>query len=98
LAPTTRAASASWETLPILPLRTSAREQAWLLEDAHVLSSLLGRCTSTSELLAAFRVFDYAGVPRTTRVMAASRGQGNLVCFEGPDAGSDLEKVAELIN
>jgi salicylate hydroxylase len=30
--------------------------------------------------------------------MAASRGQGNLVCFEDPDGGSDQEKVAELIN
>ncbi|KAE9375639.1 FAD/NAD(P)-binding domain-containing protein [Stipitochalara longipes BDJ] len=68
------------------------------LEDAHVLSSLLGRCTSTFNLSAAFKAYDYVRVPRTTRVMAASRGQGNVLCFEDPDAGSDLNKVAEFLN
>jgi len=30
--------------------------------------------------------------------MAASRRQGELLCFEDPDAGRDLKKVAELLN
>lgn len=68
------------------------------IEDAYVLSSLLGRCTSRFDLSAAFKAYDYVRVPRTCRVITASREQGNLPCFESPEAGSDLEKVAEPLN
>ena len=68
------------------------------LEDAHVLSSLVGRCIAICDLSATFKTYDFSRIPKTTKVMAASCGQGNLLCFEDPYAGNDLEKVAELLN
>jgi 2-polyprenyl-6-methoxyphenol hydroxylase-like FAD-dependent oxidoreductase len=68
------------------------------LEDAYVLSSLLGKCTTQSDLAAAFKAYDYSRVPRGCRIIAASREQGNLLCFESPEAGDNLEKVAERLD
>lgn len=68
------------------------------IEDAYVLSSLLGSCTSPSDLSSAFKAYDYVRVTRACRMITASREQGNLLCFENPDAGSDLQKVAELLD
>lgn len=68
------------------------------VEDAYILSSLLGHCTSTLDISAAFKAYDFVRIPRTCKVITASREQGNLLCFESPEAGSDLEKIAERLD
>jgi salicylate hydroxylase len=68
------------------------------LEDAYILSILLGKCITLSNLVAAFKACDYSGVPRGCRVIAASREQGKLLCFESPEAGDDLEKATERLD
>jgi salicylate hydroxylase len=68
------------------------------IEDAYILSSLVGKCVTLSDLAAAFKAYDYSRVPRGCRVIAASCEQGKLLCFESPGAGDDLEKVAERLD
>jgi salicylate hydroxylase len=68
------------------------------IEDAYILSGLLGHCASASDLSVAFKAYDYVRVPRTCKVIAASREQGNLLCFESSEARSDLNQIAERLN
>jgi salicylate hydroxylase len=46
------------------------------LEDAYVLSNLLGKCISTGDIEKAFDAYDFVRVPRALRVTAMSREQG----------------------
>jgi len=68
------------------------------MRNACILSSLLGHCTSTSGISAAFKAYDFVRIPRTCKVITLSREQGKLLCFESPEAGSDLEKIAERLD
>jgi len=65
------------------------------VEDAHILSRLLGNCISTSDISAAFKACEFVRGQRACKFITASRQQGNLLCFESPEAGSDPKKVAE---
>jgi len=69
-----------------------------LIEDAYVPSSLLGHCSSSSDPPAAFKAYDCVRMPRTYKVSVTSREQGNILCFESPEAGSDLKKIAERLD
>lgn len=68
------------------------------LEDAYVLSNLLGKCSSILQIEKAFEAYDYVRVPRANRVVALSREQGKTLDMEGDGLGDDLEKLAESLN
>ncbi|CAG8960503.1 hypothetical protein HYFRA_00008223 [Hymenoscyphus fraxineus] len=68
------------------------------IEDAYVLSNLLGECTSTADLVTAFEAYDSVRVPRTMRVTSASHEQGKVLDLEGDDIGDDMEKLAARLN
>lgn len=67
------------------------------VEDAYVLSNLLGKCTSPKDLSAAFKAYDHVRVPRTMRLTNMSREQGKLLDMEGDGLGDDLEKIAAAL-
>jgi salicylate hydroxylase len=68
------------------------------IEDAYILSNLLSKCISTSEIPAAFKAFDYVRVPRALRVTEMSLGQGKTLDMEGDGVDDDLERLCENLN
>lgn len=68
------------------------------VEDAAILSSLVGHCASLSDISPMLKVYDSARVERTCSVIAASREQGRLCGFEVDRVGDDLEKVSEQLD
>ena len=68
------------------------------LEDAHILSHILGECRSPSDLLAAFAAFESVRMPRTKFVQKYGRRQGELLDLQWPGVGDDLEKLKEIID
>jgi salicylate hydroxylase len=70
------------------------------LEDAYILSNLLGGCkkTSKSSLTAAFIAYDAIRRPRTQKVIRVSRAQGLVLDLEGPETGEDLAAVAASLD
>lgn len=65
------------------------------LEDAYVLSDLLGSVRTVEGIEAAFRVYDAVRRPRTQKVVTTSRAAGQLYDFEGVGIGDDEEKIRE---
>lgn len=68
------------------------------LEDAHILSNLLGACRSKDDLLASFHGYEKVRMPRTKFVQTYGRLQGELLDLQRPDVGSDLEKLRAVID
>jgi salicylate hydroxylase len=68
------------------------------LEDAYVLSNVLGKCTSTADIPAALTAYESVRLPRALRVTAMSLEQGKLLDMEAEGLGDDLEKIAEALN
>jgi salicylate hydroxylase len=68
------------------------------LEDAHILSRVLGACRSPSDLLAAFAAFESVRMPRTKFVQIHGKRQGELLDLVRPDVGDDLEKLKAIID
>ena len=77
------------------------------LEDAYILSSLLGRLVSQpgtgeqpspQEISAALDAYDHVRRPRTQRLVETSRLAGELYEFQGATEGDDPDKVAENLN
>jgi salicylate hydroxylase len=68
------------------------------LEDAHILSHLLGDCTSTSDIFAAFTAYESVRMPRTKFVQKHGRLQGKLLDLQRPDVGTDLEKLKAVVD
>lgn len=66
------------------------------LEDAYVLSNLLGdeRIQTSSDIPRAFKAYDAIRRPRSQKVVSTSRAAGEVHCFAGPD-GSDIRKIGE---
>ena len=64
------------------------------LEDVYILSNLLGACSSTADLEAAFAAYAAVRVPRTKSVTAWSRKYGMIREMEDEEIGDDLEKIA----
>jgi salicylate hydroxylase len=63
------------------------------IEDAFVLSNLLGKINSTSEIERAFQSYDAVRRPRSQKVVTTSREAGKLYEFEDEELGQDLEKI-----
>jgi salicylate hydroxylase len=68
------------------------------LEDAHILSHILGACHSPSDLLAAFAGYESVRMPRTKFVQIYGRRQGELLDLQWGDVGTDLEKLKAIID
>ncbi|KAI9810361.1 MAG: hypothetical protein M1827_006328 [Pycnora praestabilis] len=65
------------------------------LEDAFILSNLLGSVHDLSGLEHAFRAADVVRRPRTQKLVTTSRSAGQLYDFELEGIGDDIEKVKE---
>ncbi|KAL7893054.1 hypothetical protein HDV64DRAFT_157149 [Trichoderma sp. TUCIM 5745] len=68
------------------------------LEDAYILSHVLGICNSSSDLLAAFSAYESVRMPRAKFVQIHGRRQGELLDLQRPDIGDDLEKLKAVID
>jgi salicylate hydroxylase len=68
------------------------------LEDAYILSNLLGHCTSIADIPYAFQAYDIVRIPRTHRVIKDSFEQGKVMGFHGTETGDDVEKIAHKLN
>lgn len=60
------------------------------IEDSLILSTLLGRATSTAEAQVALKLYDQVRRPRTQRIVESSRGTGDILNGQGT-RGLDLE-------
>ncbi|KAJ5239678.1 hypothetical protein N7468_004297, partial [Penicillium chermesinum] len=69
------------------------------IEDAHVLCELLGdsRVTSPSHVMAAFKAYDEIRRPRTQKVVASSKENGDLLCLCLDGVGDDEELIKQTI-
>lgn len=65
------------------------------LEDAYVLSDLLGSVRTVEGIEGAFRVYDAVRRPRSQKLVATSRAAGQLYDFEGVEIGDDEDKIRE---
>ncbi|MCJ1479650.1 hypothetical protein MMC13_008336 [Lambiella insularis] len=65
------------------------------LEDAFVLSGLLGQVSSADELEAAFQAYSHVRHPRDMKLVETSRACGEVYQFLGPDTGDDVRKIDE---
>jgi salicylate hydroxylase len=63
------------------------------IEDALILSSLLGQVTCTAEIEQAFKAYDAVRRPRSQRVVTTSRDAGSLYEMEDKEIGTDLDKA-----
>lgn len=68
------------------------------LEDAHILSHLLGACRSSDDLLAAFEAYELVRRPRTKFVQNTSRSHGQLIDLHCPGVEDDLDKIRAVID
>ncbi|TKA61886.1 hypothetical protein B0A49_11478 [Cryomyces minteri] len=67
------------------------------IEDAYVLSSLLGEISKPEELESVFKAYDTSRRGRTQKLVNTSREAGQLYEFELPGVGDDVEKFRENI-
>jgi salicylate hydroxylase len=65
------------------------------LEDALILSRLLGQVNKTSQLASAFQVYDAIRRPRAQAVVRTSQEAGDLYSFSHPEIGTDMDKIVE---
>ncbi|EGX92054.1 mannitol 1-phosphate dehydrogenase [Cordyceps militaris CM01] len=68
------------------------------LEDAHVLSHLLGACRSADDVLAAFAAYESVRRPRTRFVQCHSRRQGELLDLHADGVGEDLHALRAVLS
>ncbi|KAI9041771.1 salicylate hydroxylase [Aspergillus affinis] len=66
---------------------------AMSIEDSLVLSTLLGRARSVSDAQTALKVYDQVRRPRTQRIVASSRGTGQIMSGLTEGFGLDFEKL-----
>ncbi|KAL1865054.1 hypothetical protein Daus18300_007401 [Diaporthe australafricana] len=64
------------------------------IEDALILSTLLGRTKTSHEAIDALRIYDSTRRPRTQRVVKASHDQGVMWSGRGSETGLDATKLA----
>ncbi|KAL2064814.1 hypothetical protein VTL71DRAFT_3954 [Oculimacula yallundae] len=67
------------------------------IEDAFVLSNLLGQIKTTNEIEKAFHAYDAIRRPRSQRVVTTSREASALYNFEDEELGTDLEKISRRL-
>ncbi|KAL3448200.1 hypothetical protein BJX65DRAFT_276075 [Aspergillus insuetus] len=63
------------------------------IEDAFVLSRLLGHVREKSQLEAVFKAYDAVRRPRTQRLVETSRDAGYLYQFQKPGVGDNVEAL-----
>ena len=68
------------------------------LEDAYVLSSLLGHVRTVEELELAFEAYDHVRRPRAMKLVETSRACGDVYEFLGPETGDDAQKIDENLS
>jgi salicylate hydroxylase len=68
------------------------------LEDALVLSRVLGLVKSADQLDAAFQVYDSIRRPRAQRVVQESLEVGEAYFLKHPNFGTDLQKITDDAN
>ena len=68
------------------------------IEDACVLSALLGEVKKPRMIKNAFLAYDQVRRVRTQRVVSTSRETGRLISFRGEGIGDDLEKLREILS
>lgn len=62
------------------------------IEDAFVLSNLLGKVDDAREIETAFQAFDRIRRPRTQKLVTTSKEAGELWDLEAAGIGDDMEK------
>ncbi|KAI0165448.1 salicylate hydroxylase [Hypoxylon sp. FL1284] len=70
---------------------------ALAIEDAMVLGALLGAVKSPGEISTAMEAFSNVRRPRCQRVIDSSRGTGDILCGQHPEAGLDPDKLKETL-
>lgn len=68
------------------------------VEDAAILSSLLGHCTSRKHIPLLLKVYDDTRVDRCCDIVAASREQGRLCDFEIEEIGDNLAMIEKELD
>lgn len=68
------------------------------LEDAYVLSSLLGHVRMVEELGMAFEAYDHVRRPRDMKLVETSRACGEVYEFLGPETSDDVSKIDENLS
>ena len=68
------------------------------IEDALVLATLLAEVSDPTLIQNAFLAFDQVARVKIQRVLSMSRDSGQLVGMRAEGAGSDLEKMRELLS
>lgn len=63
------------------------------IEDALILSALLGQTKTSQEAQEALRIYDSTRRPRTQRVVRASHDQGVMWSGRGSETGLDATKL-----
>jgi salicylate hydroxylase len=63
------------------------------IEDAFILSNLLGQANSVEEIEKAFYAYDAIRRPRSQKVVATSRDAAKIYEFEDEELGSDLDSI-----
>lgn len=65
------------------------------LEDAYVMSNLLGAIQKSSDIESAFRAFDAVRRPRTQKLVTTSREMGEVYELEAEGVMDDVDKLRE---
>lgn len=68
------------------------------IEDAYILSNLLSKCCSRTDILKALDAYDAVRVPRTSKIVSGSFEHGRRLDLQDADTGDDLEKLAQELN
>lgn len=67
------------------------------IEDAFILSNLLGKVDSAKEIENAFHAYDAVRRPRSQKVVSTSRDAVALYEFENEKLGSDLDSIKKVL-
>lgn len=68
------------------------------IEDAYVMSSLLGNVTTADQVEACFKAFDLVRRERTQKLVTTSREAGEMWELEYKDVGEDFEMFKHNVN
>jgi salicylate hydroxylase len=67
------------------------------IEDAFILTNLLGQVNSVEEIQKAFHAYDAVRRPRSQRVVATSRDAASIYEFEDEELKSDLDSIRRTL-
>lgn len=67
------------------------------IEDAYIISHLLGKVDSVDDIEKAFKAYDAIRRPRSQKVVTTSRDAAAIYEFEDEGLGFDLEKIRKRL-